>query len=59
MKKSSETILAVHKDLQKPDSLYGLNPLEMLYIKSKLQNELRHPISVVNETLKNSYRNRL
>jgi hypothetical protein len=56
---SSKSINAITKFLPEPTSTYGLNPIEMLHIKSELHRELQDSIQVAARNIKQSYKDRL
>ncbi len=56
---TNKNIKSIYIYLPEPISSYGLNPLEMLSIKSELYNELSDSISEIKLEMKQIYENRL
>jgi len=56
---TNSSILAINNSMPSPYSEYGINPLEMIFIKAELSPDLLSSIKFISKTLSKSYVNRL
>ena len=56
---TNSSILAINNSMPSPYSEYGINPLEMIFIKAELSPDLLSSIKFISKTLSKNYVNRL
>jgi|GEM_PF-4162713 len=57
--RNSESLFFIQKNFPPPQANYGVNPIEMLRIKSELDIRLKEPVQYISKSLQNRYKDRL